>query len=217
MDGHCWTRTLSTGKSWCHSVKGHLALSNSSSPTAHAQTAYLPAPPRHRPRSKNARFITGVDQRLPRATTDEHAISTHSPDGTILGGDAWRFLPSADNVQEMTNHSSNSEVGSEHADNLLPSKGGICARCGKFIAPISGAMSKHDEQTIALVRSGLTVSAIKLLRDNTRCDLSVAKEMVEHMHGLMHRPLGRPCPSCAVPLRTPRAKLCAHCGARVAQ
>jgi len=40
-------------------------------------------------------------------------------------------------------------------------------------------MSKHDEQTIALVRSGLTVSAIKLLRDNTRCDLSVAKEMVD--------------------------------------
>ena len=115
----------------------------------------------------------------------------------------------------MTNHSSDNEIGSEHAYDLLPSKGGTCARCGKFIAPIPGAMSKHDEQTLALIRNGLTVSAIKFLRNNTGCNLSVAKEMVEHMYGPMHRPLGPPCPSCGEPLRTPRARLCTHCGARV--
>jgi hypothetical protein len=42
-------------------------------------------------------------------------------------------------------------------------------------------MSKHDEQTISLIRDGLAVVAIEFLRDNTRCDLSVAKEMVERM------------------------------------
>ena len=64
----------------------------------------------------------------------------------------------------MTNHGSDNEIGSEHGYDLLPSKGGTCARCGKYIAPIPGAMSKHDEQTLALIRNGLTVSAIKLLR-----------------------------------------------------
>ena len=98
----------------------------------------------------------------------------------------------------MANLSSDDEIGSEHACDLLPSKGGTCARCGKFIAPIPGAMSTHDEQTLALIRNGLTVSAIKFLRDNTRCDLSTAKEMVEHMYGLTHRPLGRPCPYVAI-------------------
>jgi hypothetical protein len=117
----------------------------------------------------------------------------------------------------MANLSSDNEFGSEHANGMLPSKGGTCARCGKFIAPLPGAMSKHDEQTLALIRNGLTVSAIKLLRDNTGCDLRAAKEMVEHMYGLTQRPLGPPCASCGAPLRTPRAKLCAECGARVAQ
>ena len=88
----------------------------------------------------------------------------------------------------MANHSSDNEIGSEHAHDLLPSKGGTCARCGKFIAPIPGAMSKHDEQTLALIRNGLTVSAIKFLRDNTGCHLSAAKELVEHMYGATHRP-----------------------------
>src|SRR5579862_7707507 len=41
------------------------------------------------------------------------------------------------------------------AHDLLPSKGGTCARCGKFIGPIPEAMSKHDEQTLALIRNGL--------------------------------------------------------------
>ena len=117
----------------------------------------------------------------------------------------------------MANHSGDDEIGSEHAYDLLPSKGGTCAKCGKYIAPIPGAMSKHDEQTLALIRNGLTVSAIKLLRDNTGCNLSAAKEMVEHMYGLPQRPLGPLCASCGVPLRTPRAKLCTHCGARVDQ
>jgi zinc-ribbon domain len=115
----------------------------------------------------------------------------------------------------MANHSSDNEIGSDHAHDLLPSQGGICARCGKFIAPIPRAVSKHDEQTIALIRNGQPVSAVKFLCDNTGCDLSAAKEMVEHMYGLAHRPLGGPCPSCGTPLRTPRAKLCAHCGARI--
>jgi hypothetical protein len=79
----------------------------------------------------------------------------------------------------MANLSSDNEFGSEHANGMLPSKGGTCARCGKFIAPLPGAMSKHDEQTLALIRNGLTVSAIKLLRDNTGCDLRAAKEMVK--------------------------------------
>src|SRR6187399_268121 len=82
---------------------------------------------------------------------------------------------------------------------------------------IPGAMSTHDEQTLALIRNGRSVSAIKFLRDNTGCDLSAAKEMVEHMYASTHRPLGRPCPSCGVPLRTPRAKLCTQCGARIGQ
>ena len=63
----------------------------------------------------------------------------------------------------LANHSSNNEIGFEHACDLLPSKGGTRARCGKFIAPIPRATSKHDEQTLALIRNGLTVSAIKLL------------------------------------------------------
>ena len=61
----------------------------------------------------------------------------------------------------MANLSSDDEIGSEHACDLLPSKGGTCARCGEFIAPIPGAMSTHDEQTLALIRNGRSVSAVK--------------------------------------------------------
>jgi hypothetical protein len=120
----------------------------------------------------------------------------------------------------MARHSSDKVIGSErtiHADYLVPSKGGTCARCGKFIAPILGALSNHDERTVALIRNGMTVSAIKFLHDETGCSLAVAKEMVEHMYGLTRRPLGPPCASCGALLRTPRAKLCAECGARVGQ
>jgi hypothetical protein len=51
----------------------------------------------------------------------------------------------------MANHTSDNEIGSAptgHADDVLPSKGGNCARCGKLIAPIAGATSKHDEETV---------------------------------------------------------------------
>lgn len=44
----------------------------------------LPAPPRHCPRRKKWCFITGQGQRLPGVKTDEHGISTHYPDGTVL-------------------------------------------------------------------------------------------------------------------------------------
>lgn len=104
-----------------------------------------------------------------------------------------------------------------HADVLVPSKGGTCARCGKFIAPILGATSMHDERTVVLIQNDHAVSAIKFLCDETGCSLAVAKEMVEHMYGLTRRPLGPPCASCGAPLRTPRAKLCAECGARLGQ
>ena|SRR5687768_6123833 len=102
-----------------------------------------------------------------------------------------------------------------HADDLLPSKGGVCERCGKFVAALPKATEKHDEQAVAFIQDGRTVSAIKFLREQTGCDLTAAKEMVEHMYGLILRPLGPPCVSCGAPLRTPRAKLCAECGARV--
>jgi hypothetical protein len=35
-------------------------------------------------RRKKWRFITGQGQRLPGVKTDEHGISTHYPDGTVL-------------------------------------------------------------------------------------------------------------------------------------
>jgi mobilome CxxCx(11)CxxC protein len=76
---------------------------------------------------------------------------------------------------------------------------------------------KHEERTVALIQSGQTVAAIKFLREETGCSLALAKEMVEHMYGSIRRPLGPPCASCGSPLRTPRAKLCAECGARVDQ
>jgi hypothetical protein len=67
----------------------------------------------------------------------------------------------------------------------------------------------------ALGKSGQTVAAIKFLREETNFSLPLAKEMVEHMYGRILRPLGPPCASCGSPLLTPRAKLCAECGARV--
>jgi hypothetical protein len=99
-------------------------------------------------------------------------------------------------------------------DDLLPSKGGTCARCGKSISPVPGATPADDEQMRALVRNGQPVSAIEFLREKTGCGLAVAKEMVDHMYGAVVRPLGPPCRSCGAPLRTPRAKFCVQCGAR---
>jgi len=98
----------------------------------------------------------------------------------------------------MASHSNDNEIAQSLQD--TPTN---CCRVGAGtalgVASLSrqslGLCRSNDERTDALIRNGLTVSAIKFLRDETGCDLATAKEMVEHMYGLTQRPLGPPCAS----------------------
>jgi hypothetical protein len=67
---------------------------------------------------------------------------------------------------------------------------------------------------MSLVSEYRIIEAIKQLREITGCTIADAKLALAHMYD-NGRPLGPPCVHCGRPLRTPRARLCAECGARV--
>jgi hypothetical protein len=87
--------------------------------------------------------------------------------------------------------------------------------CGRVLPAFDLLGPSDDARILALVQAGLTVSAIKDLRNTANCSLADAKLVVEHVRADALRPPGPPCARCGTPLRTPRAKLCAACGFRV--
>jgi hypothetical protein len=73
--------------------------------------------------------------------------------------------------------------------NLSPQRGGTCSNCGRTVWPFGGVTPDVEAQLIAYIRSGHTVSAIKLLRSISGRDLADANWMIEHMYGAAGIPL----------------------------
>ena len=65
-----------------------------------------------------------------------------------------------------------------------------------------------------MMAKGLTISAIKRLREATGCGLADAKTWVDRtLVKDKRRPADKPCPYCGKPLRTDLARQCFECGA----
>jgi hypothetical protein len=76
--------------------------------------------------------------------------------------------------------------------NLSPQRGGTCSNCGRTVWPFEGVTADVEAQLIAHIRSGHTVTAIKLLRSVSGRDLVDSKWMIEHMYGTAGIPLRDP-------------------------
>ena len=70
-----------------------------------------------------------------------------------------------------------------------------------------------EAEIIGLIGQGLTIAAIKRLREATGWNLAAAsKWVVQHSPEMQQRQRTAPCPYCGQPLRTVLARQCLECG-----